>query len=194
LAKDLGPGWEVVRVVEDWRAVNTAEQIEARITRNLGMGDTELALMPLSSPSVPGPLNGVLGSWRVNEARPNDFVGFNRDLDPAQDWSGGDVLAIWLDAGDRPRGNVVFQFREGAGSEEVWRYEDAAAKVPATGPLLLPLEDDVFAWAPWSRESDGIIQREAIDQYGFYVGHAGPDLSGGFMLGAIAVLRSLDEG
>lgn len=174
-------------LVEDWSALGSSDGVEATVTRNLGMGENAMMLSLFSAQSAaPLPGAAVEMSFTISEDDPHDFVGFDRTLDAPADWSEAHSAALWLDGSAAPGANLVFQFREASG--EVWRYAGPMPKAGASEPLLLALDADTFAWAPWSREESGTIDLEAIDQYGVYVGHAGAGLGGVVMLGPIAVL------
>lgn len=196
-------GADTVAVVEDWGAFADVEQVESAISRNLGMGDNfmELSLLDAAGAFAGRPglqMSFALGAraglairYAISETAPHDFVGFDRDLDQPQDWRGATHVQVWLDPGEGsaegPDVQVVFQWREA--SDEVWRYSGSLRDVPSGSPLLIPITEDSFHWATWSREEDGEIDREAVDQYGLYVGHAGPDVSGLLAVGTISAVR-----
>jgi hypothetical protein len=180
-----------VDIVEDWSVFGTAEEVEAVITRNLGMGENVmlLTLEPADSAALPSG-SALAVTYDIGEEDPHDFVGFNRDrldqLAPAS-WAGATGVGLWLEPHGTVDVHVVFQFREASG--EVWRAE---VPVPAAGggsPLVLPLDEETFRWAPWSTTENGRIDLDAIDQYGLYVGHRGPDQAGVVRFGPLVLLR-----
>jgi len=181
-------GADAVTVVEDWGAFSDTDEVEATISRNLGMGENAMVLA-LDADDASGLPDGArfLGlSFDVDEAAPHDFVGFNRSLDEPADWSGASAVALWVDGTDAAEVNLVFQFLERSG--EAWRYEGPMPNGGAGSPLVLPLDSDTFAWANWSTEENGTIDAGSIDQYGVYVGHTGPGRSGVVRLGPIALI------
>lgn len=181
-------GADSATLVEDWAAFATADDVEGAIGRNLGMGANAMTLTLQASGLAPDlEASAVNIAYAIGADAPHDFVGFDRRLDAPADWTGARAVALWIDAAGAPGADLVFQFREGSG--EVWRYQGSMPEATAGEPVLLALDAERFAWATWSREANGAIDLEAIDQYGVYVGHAGPGLDGVLMLGPIAIVR-----
>ena len=181
-------GADSATLVEDWAAYATADEVEGAIGRNLGMGANAMTLTLQTSGLAPDlEASTVDIAYAIGAAAPHDFVGFDRRLEAPADWTGARAVALWIDAAGAPGADLVFQFREGSG--EVWRYQGSMPEASAGEPVLLALDAERFSWATWSRESNGAIDLEAIDQYGVYVGHAGPGLDGVLLLGPIAVVR-----
>lgn len=184
-------GAEEATLVEDWSAFGDVDAVEGAIGRNLGMGENALALrlVPAASPLAPGAQLEL--AYEIGAAAPHDFVGFDRSLDAPADWSGARAVALWVASEEATEVEVVFQFREASG--EVWRHQGAmpAAAISSAGDgmVVLPFDPETFAWASWSREENGTIDLEDVDQYGVYVGHTGPGRSGAVRLGPIAVVR-----
>lgn len=177
-----------VTVVEDWAKYASANEVEATIDRNLGMGDNtmDLTLTPASGNALPA--GNVLGlTYAIGEAAPNDFVGFNRSLDAPADWSGAKGVAFWADGSAAPGVDVVFQFREGSG--EVWRYEGAMPAAVGGALVSVMFDGGAFKWADWSTTGNGQIDLAVVDQYGVYVGHQGTGKTGVARVGPIVLLR-----
>ena len=177
-----------VDIVEDWSVFETAEDVEAVITRNLGMGENVmlLTLEPAASAALPSG-SALAVTYDIGEEEPHDFVGFNRDRLAPASWSGAAGVGLWLVPHGTVDVHVVFQFRESSG--EVWRAE---LPLPAAGggsPLVLPFDEETFRWAPWSTTENGRIDLDTIDQYGLYVGHRGPDQAGVVRFGPLVLLR-----
>jgi hypothetical protein len=175
-----------VDIVEDWEDYATVDQVEDTISRNLGIGDNLMDLTLERSDGQTLPPGQVLAvAYDITSSAPDDFVGFNRDLGAAADWSGGTALAIWIDGSQAPDVDVVLQFRETSG--EVWRSQQP---LPSMGqPLVLPLDTDTFQRTDWSASVNDQIDLGAIDQYGLYVGHTGPGRSGAAKFGPIVLVR-----
>lgn len=181
-------GADGVTVIEDWADFDRAEDVEATIARNLGMGENAMTLS-LSPARTVASYSGddLVMAYEIRESPPHDFVGFNRDLDPPADWSGATRIALWIDASMAAEVNVVFQFRETSG--EVWRHQGAMPTSAGGALLVLPFDTDAFTWASWSTTENGTPDLGAVDQYGVYVGHAGPGRSGVVHLGPIALIE-----
>lgn len=180
-------GVEAVTIVESWDTFSDVEAVEAAIARNLGVGENTMELALAGAPATAGGLGAALElTYDIGAAAPHDFVGFNRSFDLPADWSGASAVAMWVDETADAGVNVVFQFRERSG--EVWRYEGPMPTASDGAPLRLPLDLETFAWANWSTEENGAIDLDAVDQYGVYVGHAGPGRSGVVTLGPIVVV------
>lgn len=181
-------GADSVTAVEYWAPFGYVDEVEAAITRNLGVGDNAMTLT-LGTADVSAPLQGpgLLITYDIPEAPPHDFVGFNRDLDSVSDWSGASAVALWVGHAEPASVNLVFQFRERSG--EVWRHEGPMPAVDSGAPLMLPLDMATFEWANWSTEENGTMDLGAIDQYGVYVGHTGPGRAGVVHLGPIALVQ-----
>jgi hypothetical protein len=181
------PGADVVAVVEDWQALSDTAAAEAAIERNLGAGTANTMTLALLDPwAAPGGQGGLAIDYQIGEEVPDDFVGFNRTLAPAQDWREATHLAVWADPGSTTAVELVVQFREASG--EVWRYKVPAVGIPVDGLLLLPLDTRTFTWADWSTTENGEIDLAAINQYGIYVGHVGPGLTGTLNIGVIGAV------
>lgn len=181
-------GADSVTAVEYWAPFADVDEVEAAITRNLGVGDNAMTLT-LGKADVSAPLQGpgLLLTYDIPEAPPHDFVGFNRDLDGLADWSGASAVALWVGHARPASVNLVFQFRERSG--EVWRHEGPMPALDSGAPLMLPLDTATFEWANWSTEENGTMDLGAIDQYGLYLGHTGPGRAGIVHLGPIALVR-----
>jgi hypothetical protein len=176
-----------IDIVEDWSTYGSVDLVEDTITRNLGLGDNimDLTLGPADVEGMPSG-DVLIMAYEIGAPAPDDFVGFNRDLEAPDDWSAAKAAGLWIAAGEDPGVDFAFQFRESSG--EVWR---AQAAVPAGGsgsPVTLDLGADTFKWADWSTKENGRIDLSAIDQYGLYVGHQGSDKSGSVDIGPIVLL------
>jgi hypothetical protein len=172
-------------IVEDWGSFEDVAAVEAAISRNLGQGDNEMTL-DLEAEEM----GAALGTWLaltydIGAAEPHDFVGFDRTLDAQADWSGAGSIAVWLDPSEAPGTDFVLQWREGSG--EVWRYQGPLAAVSPGEPLVLPLSTDYFARADWSTTANEQIDLGDVNQYGLYVGHAGPGATGTLRVGPVVL-------
>lgn len=181
------PDTTVVATVEDWLAFGDAAAVEATIERNLGAGTANtMTLTLLDLTGSPGGQGGLGIDYEIGEDAPDDFVGFNRTLDEIQDWRGATHLALWVEPGSATTPDLVFQFRETSG--EVWRYTGPLGGLRSDVPLMLPLAADTFTRADWSTEANGEIDLDAIDQYGIYIGHVGPGITGTLNIGVIGAV------
>lgn len=186
-----------VTVVEDWSAFGGADAVEDAISRNLGQGENtmDLSLSAAAGSALP-PGDMLSLAYDIGAAAPDDFVGFNRDLQGPADWSGAAAIAMWLDGAAAPDVDLVFQFRERSG--EVWRHEGSIAApagampAPAGGlpqVAVLKLDKGTFERTDWSTAENDEIDLRAIDQYGVYVGHRGAGKAGVVGLGPIVLLK-----
>lgn len=178
-------GVEAVTVLDDWSAYASVDRLEDATDRNLGMGENTMDLTLVPAPDE----NEVamVMAYDIGAAAPEDFVGFDRVLAGAPDWSGATAVALWVEANTDGPVDLVFQFREVTG--EVWRGQVPLPQAGADMPLVLPLDGESFQWADWSPADNGAIDLGAIDQYGLYVGHGGPGRSGSVSFGPIVLLR-----
>lgn len=171
-----------LRIVEDWEAYRTAGELELGTQRNLGIGNNALTLRlePSEEDGLPTRKTLVM-IFDIQEAAPEDFVGFDRDLGATQDWTGSRAVGLWVSAQEPSEADLVFQFRELSG--EVWRCQQPLPKGETF--LVLSLDADTFRRTEWSPLQNGQIDLQAVDRYGLYVGHRGPAKAGTVRFGPI---------
>jgi hypothetical protein len=159
-------------VVEDWSGYADDEALRAAFDVNTGWADNSLSLSLMPAVASPHGPAGIAAGYSIEAVAPNDYVGMERDLVPAQDWRGYDRLAAWVATTDRSPRQLVLQFHEGSG--EVWRHRAKLADVPADGPLLIPLTPDQWEWAEWSERQNQVPDLNEITRLGIFIGHDGP--------------------
>jgi hypothetical protein len=172
-------------VIEDWRGFADDDALVDAYSFNTAVPDNNLALQ-LSSDGAPGVSTGVTAVYSITAPAPNDYVGFDRALGTAEDWSPYTHLAVQVEPGDRSATQLVLQWHEASG--EVWRHRTQFADIPADGRLLIPLTADAWEWADWSDQRNQALDLDAVVHVGVYMGHNGPG-AGTVKLGAIEVVK-----
>ncbi len=175
-------------VVEDWQRFSDSEALSEAISVNEGWADNRV-VVSLDTQQQPA----VDMLFQITAAAPNDYVGFEWDLDGTQDWRGFDNLAVRLATTDVTSRQLVVQFHERSG--EVWRHRMALADVvdlPEEGPLgtivRIPLAPSAWEWADWSESRNLEMDLAEVTGLGLFVGHTGPGV-GAVVFGAISVER-----
>jgi hypothetical protein len=179
-------GSPAVVLVDDWKAANDSGQPESYVKENLAANGNTMRIQPSALARAQQPWSIDL-AYGISALDPNDYVGFDRDLPQAQDWSGTDHIVIDVDASQAPEVALVFQFWEASG--EVWRHTALLSSLAKGEPLTVPLDTQHFQRAEWSTRANDAIDLGAINTYGVYVGHTGPGRAGVVTLGAIAAYQ-----
>ena len=179
-------GSGAVVLVDDWKAANDSGDPESAVSENVATNANTMGLRPstLARPQQPWSVDMAYG---ITSPEPNDYVGFDRDLPRAQDWSRADHMLVDVDGRQAADVTMVVQFWEASG--EVWRHSARLSSLPAGEPLRVPLNSQYFERAPWSTRANDAIDLDAVNSYGVYVGHTGPGRAGVVTLGAIAVYQ-----
>lgn len=172
-------------VIEDWSGYADDDALVDAYSFNTAVPDNDLELQ-ISSDGAPGVSTGVTAVYSITAPAPNDYVGFDRALGTAEDWSPYTHLAVQVEPGDRSASQLVVQWHEASG--EVWRHRTQFADIPADGKLLIPLTADAWEWADWSDERNQALDLDAVVYFGVYMGHNGPG-AGSVKLGTIEVVR-----
>jgi hypothetical protein len=173
-------------LIDDWKAANDSGQPESLVKENLAVSGNALRIEPSTLQRAQQPWSIDL-AYGISAAAPNDYVGFDRDLPQQQNWSGADHVLIDVDASRAPGVALVFQFWEASG--EVWRHTASLSSLVPGEPLRVPLDSQHFERAGWSARVNDVIDLDAIDTFGVYVGHTGPGRAGNLTLGALAAYR-----
>jgi hypothetical protein len=175
----------VARVVEDWSGYADAAAMAAAFEENVGWAPgTDIVLTPLGAADSPGGPAGVAMAYDIKAEAPNDYVGVERDLMPAQDWRDYDRLVVWVRTNDRSDRQLVLQFHEWSG--EVWRHRLPLKDVPANGRVEIPLTADQWEWADWSDRQNKAMDLGEVTHLGLFIGHNGPG-SGVVELGSLGL-------
>ena len=172
-------------MIEDWSGYADDDALVDAYSFNTAVPDNDLELQ-IRSDGAPGVSTGVTAVYSITAPAPNDYVGFDRALGTAEDWSPYTHLAVQVEPGDRTKSQLVVQWHEASG--EVWRHRTQFADIPADGKLLIPLTADAWEWADWSDERNQALDLDAVVQFGVYMGHNGPG-AGSVKLGTIEVVR-----
>lgn len=160
-----------VKVIEDWSGYPDADALDAAFDRNLGWVDNRLTLAALPAAQSPDGGPGARLAYGILKPAPNDYVGIERTLWPAQDWSGYERIDLAVSAEGSMTEQLVLQWREGSG--EVWRQRVSIKGLPASG-LSLALDGAGWEWADWSTKENGRPDLGTVDQWSLFVGHGGP--------------------
>lgn len=173
-------------VVEDWTPYDGDADLAGAYSVNLGWADNTLDLALLGADEGPGGLEGMVASYGITAPAPNDYVGFERDLDAMSDWSSYTHLVLRATAEPRGPGRLVVQWYEATG--EVWTHAVPLADLPADGVLMIPLTADAWTWAEWSDKRNQKMDPQMATRYGVFIGHAGP-AAGTVTFGPLEVVR-----
>lgn len=179
-------GADAVKVIEDWSGYPDADALDAAFDRNLGWVDNRLTLAALPAAQSPDGGPGARLAYGILKPAPNDYVGIERTLWPAQDWSGYEWIDLAVSADGSMTEQLVLQWREGSG--EVWRQRVSIKGLPASG-LSLALDGAGWEWADWSTKENGRPDLGAVDQWSLFVGHGGAG-EGALRLGRLRLLGS----
>lgn len=179
-------GADAVKVIEDWSGYPDADALDAAFDRNLGWVDNQLTLAALPAAQSPDGGPGARLAYDILKPAPNDYVGIERTLWPAQDWSGYKWIDLAVSAEGSMTEQLVLQWREGSG--EVWRQRVSIKGLP-TSVLSLALDGAGWEWADWSTKENGHPDLGAVDQWSLFVGHGGAG-EGALRLGRLRLLGS----
>lgn len=150
------PTVEQSQVVDDFEGGAPSPETGFEINRNAGnSGDLSL----VGIPHVNRGSQALAFAYNIENAPPNDYVGFDRVL-PRQDWSPYNSLCFWIES-DGSNRSLVLQF--GESKYKFWKQMFSLSS--GTGDYCLALD------APHQ------IDLRAIGYYGVYV--AGPPQSQG---------------
>ncbi|MGC9332707.1 MAG: hypothetical protein ACP5JJ_01050, partial [Anaerolineae bacterium] len=156
-------------MVEDAESYSSAASLNAAYQIN-HCWDANEGQLTLSAPPHVGEGTQAIAFWfNIRQAPPNDYVGFERFLATAQDWSGHSHLCLWTES-DGSINDVVIQFREKSG--EVWKHYLPVS--PGGRESCVPLSEGVFVHADWSARGNDRIDPSAVDYYGIYVHRSQP--------------------
>ncbi len=173
-----GPGMDAptpasdTLVVEDWASYADDEALAGALTINEGWAKNSIVLALLPATASPHGPAGVAVGYEITAVDPNDYVGFEWDVVPAQDWRGYGELVTWAQSTDATERQLVLQFHEWSG--EVWRHRVALKGLPANGEIRIPLAQDQWQWADWSERQNKQLDLHEITRLGLFVGHSGP--------------------
>jgi hypothetical protein len=131
---------------------------------NLG-GSNPASIRIVGPPHTADDGQALALEFQIKHPAPDDYVGFERYLGTAQNWSGYTHLCFWIDNQSTASG-IVIQFREK--SDEGWKYRSALANI-STGNHCLPLSQPTFTLAEWSQPRNGQIDLGEIVYYGIYI-------------------------
>lgn len=178
-------------VIEDWAAYEDDEALQAAYNPNEGWADNRIELALLDAAASPNGTAGAEAGYDIRAAAPNDYVGFERDLQPPQSWRDYSHLAVWAVPSERSNRQLVVQWHERSG--EVWRHRTKLGAIPADGPLVIPLQPEAWEWADWSDVDDGELDLDQVGQFGIFIGHDGTG-SGTLRLGTIELVQAAAGG
>lgn len=181
-------GTDAVKVIENWSGYPDADALNAAFDRNLGWVDNRLTLAALPAAQSPDGGPGARLAYGILKPAPNDYVGIERALWPAQDWSGYERIDLAVSAEGSMTEKLVLQWREGSG--EVWRQRVPIKGLPASG-LSLALDGAGWEWADWSTKENGRPDLGTVDQWSLFVGHGGPG-EGALRLGRLWLAGTKD--
>lgn len=185
-AATQAPGADAVKVIEDWSGYPDPDALEAAFDRNLGWVDNRLTLAALPAAQSPDGGPGARLDYGILKPAPNDYVGIERTLWPAQDWSGYQRIDLAVSAEGSMTEQLVLQWREGSG--EVWRQRVPVKGLPASG-LSLALDGAGWEWADWSTKENGRPDLGTVDRWSLFVGHGGAG-EGALRLGRLRLVGS----
>jgi hypothetical protein len=171
-------------IVEDWSGYADDEALRAAFTTNSAWTTNGITLTLLPGPASPMGPAGAAVAYTIQAPVPNDYVGFERDLVPPQDWRGYSRLATWVQTTDRSPRQLVLQFQEASG--EVWRHRLPLESVPLDGAVSVPLTAAEWEWADWSVAGNQQLDLDQVNHFGVFIGHTGPG-AGEVRLGTLAV-------
>ena len=168
-------------VVEDWRRFPDTDALAGAISVNEGWANNLVGIE-----LVTGRQSAIAMAYQITALAPNDYVGFEWDLDRTQDWRGFDNLAVALQAADVSSRQLVVQFHELSG--EVWRHRLVLSDAvdDASGKVYIALVPAVWEWADWSENRNLEMDLASVTRMGLFVGHTGPG-DGAVTIGAISL-------
>ncbi len=165
--------------VETWSDYADIAAFESAIRRVVTSDANDMRLAFAHDPFFAGDDGAALAiAYHIGAPPPNDYVGFQRDLDPPADWRGWGAASFFAWGDPVDRGQVIFQLRETSG--ELWR---SVVPLPPVAGGVLRFAFDSLELAPSSPRGNGELDLGAVDQYGIEIGHAGPGVSGTLTLG-----------
>lgn len=173
-------------MVEDWTGYADDEALAGAFNVNLGWADNTLGLSLLGEGDGPGGRPGMAARYAITAQAPNDYVGFERDLEAMTDWSPYTHLVLRVDAPTPAALKLVVQWYEATG--EVWTHTLPLAEVPADGLVRIPLTADAWTWAEWSDRRNQKMDPQMATRFGIFVGHGGP-AEGTIRFGSLDVVR-----
>jgi len=172
-------------VVEDWTAYRDRGELEDAFGTNVGWAANTIGFEILVAAESPHGPAGVAVAYDIAAEAPNDYVGFERDLEAVQDWTGYSALVVWVQPDEVSDRQLVVQWHERSG--EVWRHRTRLSDVPADGRVAIPLAPAAWEWADWSDYRNGALDLDIVSHIGIFVGHTGPG-AGTLRLGTLEVV------
>jgi hypothetical protein len=107
-------------------------------------------------------------AYNIKAMAPDHYVGFERALPVAQDWSSFGVVQFWARNGPIPI-DLIFQWREGpARGSEVWKT-NLTFQPGETRFAEIPLTSQFFRRAEWSPAGNGQMNLDQVSYYAFFV-------------------------
>lgn len=180
------------RVVEDWTGYADDAALADTFSVNLGWSENTLDLYLTEAEDFYGGESGITAHYVITAPLPNDYVGFERDLEVMEDWSGYTHLALRVDPAPSNRpGRLVIQWYEATG--EVWTNATPLADIAGDGPVMLriPLTGEAWTWADWSDKRNQKIDLKMVTRFGLFIGHGGPT-EGTIRFGPLQVIRTAE--
>lgn len=183
-----GPGMEGAApisealVVQDWAGFADDDALQAALLINEGWANNDIVLALLPETASPHGPAGVAVGYQIAAEPPNDYVGFEWDIVPPQDWRGYGELVTWVRSTDASERQLVLQFHEWSG--EVWRHRVLLKELPSDGEVRIPITADQWEWADWSERQNKELDLHEVTRMGIFVGHIGPG-AGEMRLGSI---------
>ncbi len=112
-------------------------------------------------------------SYEIGQAEPDNYVGLERKLSVAQNWSRFGGVRLWVRNDDNPK-TLIFQWGEATSADgEVWKTQ-FPLEAGEVRLLHVPLTPEFFHHADWSPAADGRIDLDQVDYYGLYIEQAHP--------------------
>lgn len=150
---------EAAKYLENETALNKTYRVnDPNSTRQCTLGLT-------SALSQTDDNQGITFTYNIQQASPNDYCGFERWWDKAQNWSGYARLCHDIDVIGTAE-DLVVQFGEVSG--EVWKSW-TATRTMTDGEFCLPLSTAYFTRADWATKQNNVMDLTAITYYGLYV-------------------------
>jgi hypothetical protein len=131
-------------------------------------------------------------TYQIDQAAPDNYVGLERKLPVAQNWSNFSSMQLWVRNDANPK-DLIFQWGEAAaGGGEVWkvRFPLLAGEIRL---LQATLSTEAFRRADWSPVGNAQMDLDQVNYYGFYIEQARP-AAGIIYLDTLEFQSSPDKG
>ena len=149
-----------------------ADTLQNTYTLNDAWGKNALSLSPAVQSLTRHADQGqsLALSYDIESPLPDNYVGLERSLQPAQDWSNFSRVQFWV-KNDAQAKEITFQWGETQG--EVWKTT-LFLQPSETRRVEIPLSAPPFFWADWSPFDNGEPDPGQVDYFGFFIAAAQP--------------------